>query len=206
VNLVLICGDISYPTKPPYNSPTLLYGGRVKRSANLVRRHEELGDAGTYKPLSHLTAGKLDKAKYATFYGTSKSRIRELAMRQKTLRGGIVETAYTYLESQIHIVLLRAQLIKPTQIKHYLKMNKVCVNHAVITTPGRCIHPGDLININFFPELLNKRLRADTLRPYEENFLFDVTNGSLVLLPLTVTPWFHFDADVSNIFFTKYNP
>jgi hypothetical protein len=86
------------------------------------------------------------------------------------------------MESQLHIILFRAQVIHHKLIKTYLKERKISVNLKAANGISHMIYPGDLITLSFFPLLLIERIKKRKLRLNERHIITDFKAGSISIL------------------------
>jgi hypothetical protein len=109
-------------------------------------------------------------------------RLKELILRQNGLKFGTFKSIINAMESQLHIILFRAQVIDHRIIKTYLKERKINVNLKAVNGISHMIYPGDLITLNFFPLLLIERIKKRKLRLNEQHIITDFKAGSISIL------------------------
>lgn len=200
-----IHGDILLSTKPLRGLFRRVYPERIKRDRNFVLRIDRLRPLKVPTRLTPFVLQKLEKQKFEAFYHIRPSKLRQLIMRQKKIKGNAITNLFFFLESQIHVILWRLQFFSRHDVRRILSMNNILVNGAPIKSPSSHVSPGDFIIIRKYPNLLYERLLKGKLRLRERHLFVDY--GLLCVIPLYMptNPFFYFKYDLSYIIFTpKY--
>lgn len=200
-----IHGDILLSQKPIRGLFRQVYPERFKRDRNFVLRIDRLRPLKLPTRLTPFVLQKLEKQKFEAFYHLRPSKLRQLIMRQKKIKGNAIETLFYFLESQIHVILWRLQLFSRHDVRKILAEGKVLANGVLLKSPSSHANPGDFITILKYPNLLQERLLTGKLRLRENHLFIDYSLLCVIPLYMPSNPFFYFKYDLSYIIFTpKY--
>jgi len=204
-----IWGELLLSSKP-LKLLSSVYRPRQKRDKFFVLRIDRTKRRTQRKPLTKLTRGIVDKAKFAAFYDYSHKGLRHVILREKHLFGDTQQRLINFLESQLHIIFWRTQMFRlQAHAKDFIKSGAVQIMGNVITNPKYRASKYDFITftkprMGWFHRLLVRR----TFRLREHHLLIRYKAFSIFYLkeatPRTLFHFFKFS--YSNIFFTPRNP
>jgi hypothetical protein len=197
-----IHGDILLSRKPISGLFKRVYPEIIKRDRNFVLRIDRLRPSKSQMRLTPFVLQKLEKEKFEAFYHLRPSKLRQLIIRQKKIKGNAIENLFFFLESQIHIILWRLQFFNRHSIREILAAHNILVNGLPLKSPSSHVNPGDFITIHKYPNLLQERLSKGKLRLREKHLLVDYSTLCVIPMYMPSNPFFYFKYDLSYIIFT----
>jgi len=197
-----IHGDILLSRKPLRGLFKRVYPERRKRDRNFVLRIDRLRPSKVVTRLTPFVLQKLEKQKFEAFYHLRPSRLRQIIMRQKKIKGNAIENLFFYLESQIHVILWRLQFFSRHDVRNILSEGYILANGMQLKSPSSHVSPGDFITIHKYPNLLQERLSKGKLRLREKHLFVDCKTLCVIPLFMPTNPFFYFKYDLSYIIFT----
>jgi ribosomal protein S4 len=196
---VLTYGDILLDKKSPHNL-TLIYDTVLKNYQFAQRKFTDR-DINRERDKRRLSSTKYanarEKSKFIAFYKFSNLKMKAFINKQCGLKYKSSNLLLNYLESQIHVILYRAQIARHTQIKELLRSNQILVNFKTVKGIQYHVCSGDLITINYYPNFLIERLNIGSLLLLNSHIIFNYGLGCLSITSLNNEnkPFFFFDGD-----------
>jgi hypothetical protein len=190
-----IYGEILIPSKKKLllSLFKIIYRPRPKQDANFVLRIDRLVPETPLKRFAPFTKAKVESRKFRLFYNLSQKKLKYIVNRAQFRSINLQKQIFSFLESQIWVILWRSQFFPRLHIKNIIKSKYVKKEDVFITTPSFHVIPGDIIRIKRFPYFLYERYQRKQLAVFETSLYIDYKNLFIIKLDQNEIPFFFFE-------------
>jgi len=187
--------------KPILSLFKLIYRPRVKQDANFVLRIDRLTPEVPLKRFAPFTKAKVESRKFRLFYKLTRTKLKYIVNRAQFNSYNLQKQLFSYLESQLWVVLWRTQFFPRLNINNIIKSRYIRKDDSVITNISFHVIPGDLIRIRKFPHFLYERFQRKQLRLFEHDLFIDYKNLFLIKIRNDSVPFFFFKCNWISVFY-----